>query len=74
MQSDISIATTSIPSTVEDLIIGDEEDKQKFCCFCNPEDECQNSCEICLCEWEQQHRVNQMLYSGMYNKGSQMLF
>lgn len=63
MQSEMSI-TTSIPSTVDDLIIGDKEDKKKFCCLCNPEDDCQEFCEICLGEWEQQHRANHKLYLG----------
>ena len=64
MQSEISIATTSIPSTVEDLITGDDEDKRKFCCLCSPEDNCQKFCEICLCEWERKHRANHQLYLG----------
>ncbi|XP_033222863.1 uncharacterized protein LOC117176712 [Belonocnema kinseyi] len=67
MQSEMSIATASIPST-DDLMIGDANDKKNFCCLCNPEDDCQKFCEICLCEWEQKHRENHKLYLDEYDE------
>lgn len=64
IHSEMSIDTPSIPSTVDGVITGNEEDKKNYCCLCKPEDDCQKFCEICLCDWEREYIRNQQLYSG----------
>lgn len=79
MHSEMSIETPSIPSTVDDVITGNEEDKKNYCCICKPEDDCQKFCEICLCDWEREYNINQQLYSGknikiQFRKKSKLIF
>ncbi|XP_024946514.1 uncharacterized protein LOC107273397 isoform X2 [Cephus cinctus] len=45
-----TITTTTIPSTVENAIRSDNQNRNKDCCLCNADQPCNKKCEICQCE------------------------